>query len=254
MRPILLRWRGSTIHSYPAMLYLGLVFGLAGGNIAAKAAGLNSARVFLGMLLLLIPALAGSRLLFVARNWEIYRGQRQRIWRRGEGGADQYGGLLLAAALSVPLLDALDLPFWRFWDVATFTVLIGAIFTRIGCLLNGCCAGRPSEGPLGLYLPNHRGVWRRRIPTQLMEAALALLLLAGSVTAWGRLPFPGGLFLGVLAVYGGARIVLEVAREEQERLWGGVTVQQAISAGILLLSLALLVGVVQAGAEWGRTG
>lgn len=34
VRPVLLRWRGYTIWSYPAMLYVGLVAGVAAGNAA----------------------------------------------------------------------------------------------------------------------------------------------------------------------------------------------------------------------------
>jgi Prolipoprotein diacylglyceryl transferase/Concanavalin A-like lectin/glucanases superfamily len=80
-----------------------------------------------------------------------------RIWRRSEGGMAMYGGLIVTVPLSFPLLRAMQLPFGEFWDAATVTILLGMVFTRIGCLLNGCCAGRPTSAWLGLNLPDHRG-------------------------------------------------------------------------------------------------
>ena len=110
-----------------------------------------------------------------------------------------YGGLPIALLLSVPLLAALRLPFGAFWDVTMFTILVGMIFTRIGCLLNGCCAGRLSGTWLSAYLPNHLGVWNRRIPTQCLETGWAAVLLVCAMTIWQWLPFTGELFLVVTA-------------------------------------------------------
>ena len=38
---------------------------------------------------------------------------------------------------------------------------------RIGCLLNGCCYGEVTNGPLGVYLPDAYGNWAYRYPTQI---------------------------------------------------------------------------------------
>jgi phosphatidylglycerol:prolipoprotein diacylglycerol transferase len=224
------------------MLYLGLVLGIVAGNYAANLAGLNSAGVFTATLLLLVPALVGARLLYVASHWETYRREPARIWRRSEGGAAVYGGLPFSLLASVPLLRLLQLPFGAFWDVATFTILTGMVFTRFGCLLNGCCAGRPTEGWLALYLPDQQGVWKRRIPTQLLEAGWAWLLLLGAIVLWSRLPFPGALFLFCLAGYGVGRLLLESTREEQDRM-GGLTIHHFISVALVVLSVVIFIGV-----------
>jgi prolipoprotein diacylglyceryltransferase len=236
---VLFHRQGIKVYSYPAMLYLGLVFGVVAGNYAANLAALNSARVFVATVLLLIPALIGGRLLFVASRWEVYRREPERIWHRSEGGATMYGGLPFSLLASVPLLSALQVPFGAFWDVATFTILVGMIFGRFGCLLNGCCSGRPTEGRFALYLANHQGAWQRRIPTQLLEAGVAAILLAGAGAFWDRMPFPGALFLYVLASYGLGRFVLEPAREERDQV-GKIKIHRIISAVLVGLSLATL--------------
>ena len=128
MRRILFHWRGIKIYSYPAMLYIGLVFGVLGGTYGAIRHGLDPARICAAMLVLVLPALVGARLLFVATNWEAYRREPRRIWRRSDGGASQYGGLALSFLLSLPLLGGLGISIGAFWDAATLTILIGMIF------------------------------------------------------------------------------------------------------------------------------
>jgi phosphatidylglycerol---prolipoprotein diacylglyceryl transferase len=115
------------------------------------------------------------------------------------------------------------------------TILTGMILTRVGCLLNGCCHGRPSAAWCSLYLPDGRGNWRHRLPTQCFEAALAAVLLASALLLWHRMPFPGALFLFAVGGYCAGRLVLESLRDlpPGKRF----TVQHAISAAMLALSL-----------------
>ena len=240
MRPVLFVWRGLTIWSYHAMLYIGLVAGVMAGNGAAHAAGIDAFGVYVATLVLIPIALIGARLLHVASNWRLYRRDLRRVWNRSDGGAGMYGGLAIILPLSVPLLAALQLPFGAFWDVAAFTILVGMIFTRIGCLLNGCCSGRPSTIRGSMYLPNHLGVWERRIPTQCLEAAWAAVLLVSAIGVWHWLPFHGALFLIVTAGYASGRLVLESVREREP----GATkfnIHHVISAVMIILSLVVLV-------------
>ena len=240
MRRVLCLWYGVTIYSYPAMLYVGLVLGVLAGDIAAHRARLDAARAFVATLLLLFPALLGARLAFVVGRWRFYRRHPRLILARSEGGAAMYGALPLSLGASVPLLGALDIPFGAFWDVATFTILVGMLFTRVGCLLNGCCAGRATSSCWGVFLPDHRGVWARRIPTQPMEAAWTLALLAGALWAWARLPFEGALFLYLLGGYGLGRMALESGRESTAPgRW--LTPQHGVSAGLVVVAVVGLV-------------
>lgn len=238
VRRVLFEWRGFKLYSYLVLLYFGTLIGISAGTYAASRLGLPAARVYLAMLLLFPAGLVGARLLFIMAHWPIYRREPHRLWRRTEGGASLYGGLILFFLLSLPLLKFLEVPLGGFWDAASVTLLVGMIFTKVGCFLNGCCGGKPSSGPLALYLPNLGGRWRRRVPTQLLEAGLAALILAGLVGLWNRFPFGGALFLYTVAAYSLGRFWLEATRDEVE-IVGTLALHRIIS---LVLAAACLAG------------
>ena len=239
MHPVLFRWRGIAIHSYPAMQYVGLTLGVIAGNFAARFSGLDPFRVYVATILLLFPALAGARVLYIVSHWGLFRVNRRDIWNTRQGGAAQYGGILAAVPLSVPLLMALRVSFGAFWDVAGITIMVGMMFTRVGCFLNGCCAGRHSHSWIAMNLPNVRGKWEKRFPTQLLESGWAAVLLVTGILLWPSLPFHGALFLFIASGYALGRLVMESMRElgTASRRF---TIHHAISLLIIVSSLVAL--------------
>lgn len=211
MRPVLFHWRGRPVSSYAGLLAVGTVAGLAVGNVVARSEGLPSGRVYAAMLALFPVALVGARLAYVLGHPARFPDGGS-MFELSSGGQAMLGGLVIVP-VSVPVLAALGVSFWPFWDVGTFTILTGMVFARAGCLLTGCCSGRETSGTFGIVLPNRRGERRRRIPMQLLEGATAAALLA---VAWALLRAdlsPGSVFLVILAAYGVARAFLQGLRE-----------------------------------------
>ncbi len=239
MHRVLFRWKGLTVWSYPAMLYLGLCAGLIAENLAAHRTGVDAFRVFLATLILIPPAIAGARLLYVASHWKHYRHRPGSIWNRQEGGMAMFGGMPIMLLLSVPVLRVFDLGFWQFWDAASLTIMMGMSFTKIGCLLNGCCAGKPSRSPGALSLPNGSGVWENRIPSQPLEAAWAAAVFCVAMVFVGHLPFDGALFLIVAALYSVGRLALETLREHEPGS-GRIALGHAVSALTVISAIAIL--------------
>jgi phosphatidylglycerol:prolipoprotein diacylglycerol transferase len=242
MRRILFSVRGVPVWSYQALLYLGLVSGFYVMYAVAPNLGMSRARAAVAVLIMFAPAVAGARIWFVLDHWAIYRRDRSRIWRQSDGGMTLYGGLVLALVLSPALLAALGLRFAAFWDAATFTILVGMIFTRVGCLLNGCCSGRHSDGRLALRLPDHTGRWDRRYPVQLLELAAALVLLGGSAALLALAAPRGTIFAFALAGYAGARLAIDPLRERPPGIAAGRRV--ALAAFVACSVLASAVGWV----------
>jgi prolipoprotein diacylglyceryl transferase len=243
MRKILFRWNGLNVYSFPAMLYVGIVAGVFVGAQAAELSGVDPNRFAAASAILVAPALVGSRLLFVLTHWDVYRRDLSRILRHSEGGMAMYGGIILAVPLSIPLLRAMNVPFAEFWDAATFTTLVGMVFTRVGCLLNGCCSGRPTGAWWGFNLPDHRGIWRRRIPTQILEMTWAAAILCAAIFISDRKPSAGAIFCLAVVAYGTGRIlILEPLRNHDANREG--VVFQMMS---LFLMIAALVGIAFVG-------
>jgi prolipoprotein diacylglyceryltransferase len=115
-------------------------------------------------------------------------------------------------------------------------MLIGMVVTRLGCFLNGCCAGRATAGRLGFNLPDYHGVWKRRIPSQALEAIWGVLAIAAAALLWGRLPFEGAVFLFALGFYGLGRIILEPLRDRPDRV-AGLSLHRVLSAAFVAIAL-----------------
>jgi phosphatidylglycerol:prolipoprotein diacylglycerol transferase len=115
---------------------------------------------------------------------------------------------------------------------------------RVGCLLGGCCVGRPTRSRWGVWSSNrHVGV--RRIPVQLMESALAgalALLTVPAVLAWGT-SSDGAVFVAAVAAYTAGRQLLFPLREIPRATAHGRVVTLVV-AGALSLT-AVLVAVVR---------
>jgi prolipoprotein diacylglyceryltransferase len=206
---------GIRVYSYQALLYLGLVGGFYAMYLVAPRVGVPPPRGAAAALVLMIPALLGARIWFVAAHWPLYRGTPGRIWRRSEGGMALYGGLALSLIVSPAVLAAFGIPFASFWDAATFTMLVGMIFTRVGCLLNGCCCGRPTTGRFGMRLSDVAGRYERRYPVQLLEMACAVTLLAIALVMLAARPPAGSIFAVAFAGYGVCRLALDRLREPE---------------------------------------
>ena len=71
----------------------------------------------------------------------------------GIAGLNLYGGFSLRL-FSFYLYSEKRLPLLSTLDLFAPTVGLGLIFTRVGCFLNGCCFGTPTDLPWGVEFPN----------------------------------------------------------------------------------------------------
>jgi len=224
-----------SVPSFTAMLYIGYLAGLviASYSVVRKPEVESFA---LATLVMLVPALIGARLWFVLEHLGVFLESPSKIFRIRDGGVGLYGGLALTFVFSPLILQAEGLYFWRFWDGAAVVMLVGLIVTRFGCLMHGCCCGRETGGRLGMWLPNFAGQWRRRYPTQLIEAGCGVLILVVELWNRDRLPFSGALFLSATAAYAACRSVLELTRAEASSFEWQTRLNMAFSALLVVIA------------------
>ena len=169
------------------------------------------------------------------------------------GGLTYYGGFAGASAAAWYLLKADRFPFWKAADMAGMVVPIGLGFGRLGCLLAGCCYGKPWDSALALHFPGgspaSEGQWKEKLissmsheslavhPTQLYESlgsfAIALFLI---FYLHGRKRYDGQVFVAFVALYAGVRFVLEFVRADDRGGLIGLSTSQLV--GLVLLGVA----------------
>ena len=128
-------------------------------------------------------------------------------------------------------------------------VALGHVIGRLGCVMAGCCWGRPTGLPWGITFTDPfasanvgtpLGVALH--PTQLYDAGaeLAILVLLLATERKGR-PFPGRTFWGYLLLYAVSRFVIELFRGDPRGMVLGVSTSQFVSLVLGPLSLLMLV-------------
>jgi phosphatidylglycerol:prolipoprotein diacylglycerol transferase len=185
-----------------------------------RRAGIDPLHLSRLFLVILLTAVVGSRLLYVAEHAAAYAADPWRVVRLSEGGLSMYGGLGLALVASVLYARTIGVPFAVLADVCAPSLALGEALTRIGCFLNGCCFGIPSNLPWGVTFPDaspagHAFPDTALHPAQLYAALWSLLVLGLLVHGEQRRHRPGrvnGLFLVLQAA---GRLTLELVRHHE---------------------------------------
>lgn len=147
------------------------------------------------------------------------------------------GTLLLGAWL-------LELPLGPLLDVTAPGLLFAMAVGRLGCLLGGCCVGRPTTSRWGIWSSDRRlGI--RRLPVQIFESVFSAVLGALALAAVVLLPTSGtGLvLLATVAAYVLGRQFLFPLRSIPRATAHGRTVAMVVAAIVLVAAAsALLLG------------
>jgi phosphatidylglycerol:prolipoprotein diacylglycerol transferase len=197
--------------SWGAFVGLGIVVALL-----TQALLLARVRVAVGSvwLITLAAIVAGA---MSAKLW--YRLQ-YRARKRWDGWCIQ--GFIVGAGVTAILLLALfSVPVGVALDATAPGLLFGMTIGRLGCFFAGCCGGPPTAARWGVWSSDQR-IGARRVPTQLMEATLALILGLGVfLVMLLHGPAGGGLFVAGLAAYTlGRQGILRLRAEPRKTQWG----------------------------------
>lgn len=190
----------------PAYNFCALLAAMIGCALALPAllrTGLGLGRAIALLMIMTAAFLIGARLWNAAANPGNFQGALKWYSLR-LAGLSFYGGVLGAGAALIIAARQWGLSPWAGLDAMTVPGGVAFCLARVGCFLNGCCAGRATSGPLGVVFPSKAGYqqalseWlpflsasRAVHPTQLYEltgAALGLPLVFGwsRVCACGR--------------------------------------------------------------------
>lgn len=269
MLPVLFEIGPLKIHSYGLMIAVGFLAAVYFVRRDAVRRGYDP-NVFSDMAYILLPlGILGTRLAHIIMFPEDYSWSDPigwiAVWR---------GGLVFQGAIPVVLVFVVwylrrhQIPFWPAADMLFPYVPLGHAFGRIGCFLNGCCYGKPTDVAWGIparrvpwdvsqpaigspayldHLSRFSDVtlqshWSHAIhPTQLYSS-LGLLGIFGLILLLRRYwnPFPGFTMPAYFVLYGVFRFIVEFYRGDHNPVHVfGLTDQQIFSVAFALLGVAL---------------
>ena len=228
MHPILFWWHGEPHATYGVLVPLGYLIGVLWLRTQLKHHGAAPAELWGMIFTVLAGGVLGGKLGFLIVEWRDFVADPMSMIRTWSTGWVFWFGLLSG------MLAGLGYQWWHnrryrpraYLPVADYCVTalsIGHVFGRVGCLMEGCCHGRPTTMPWGIIftdpacsvmdsmkgLPLH--------PTQLYEAfgeAAAAFVLIGWVlpgTRAGKYRY-GTAFFGYLLYYSFLRFAGECFR------------------------------------------
>lgn len=176
------------------------------------------------------------------------------VWR---GGLAYYGGLIFASLFCIWFCRKHKMPVSRVGDLAAPAIAFGLFFGRMGCYFNGCCYGKETHGAFGITFPRWSSVWRAQLDaghisvaqgtipvhaTQLYEAIACLAISA--ILYYGVRPrkkHDWDVFASLLILYGIARSVIEIWRDDDRGVFFGViSTSQIISLPLVAIGLGLI--------------
>lgn len=199
---------------------------------------------------LIIAGVLGARLGYVIYHWSDFSDRLLDIINPFQSGQFGIVGLNLQGGLIGGLIAGLfylkwkKMPLAASLDAVVPAVGFGIFLARIGCYMNGCCFGTPTDGPFGVHFPEdsaaHSVFGTDAVhPTQLYSSAYGLLLMFGLMWVnrhWYRVGRSVGLFFIAEAAF---RLLIEPLRYYEEAMWIDVAgleiTYNVLAAGVMLL-------------------
>lgn len=234
MHPLICQIGPVSIYSYGLMLAIAVV--ICGYLFARDMALLGVSRdlafdfvfwvVFFGIL--------GARVFFVFLNISYFVDHLVEIIMVQQGGLSWQGGLVAGSVTAVVYVRRKKLPLLKMLDVAAPYAALGQAIGRIGCLLNGCCYGRPVSW--GMYFSVHHD---RLHPTQIYMTLglLALFIILRKVKK--VLSNDGQVFVCYLFGASFIRFFIEYFRADHVNTFMGLSIFQIVC--LILMGSSLYV-------------
>ncbi|MFC1667293.1 prolipoprotein diacylglyceryl transferase [Candidatus Omnitrophota bacterium] len=248
MYPIIAKFGPMTIYSYGLMVAIAFLLGVYVAGIEAARKDIKLDLVYDLVLYLAIGSLIGARVYYlIFFNPSIFVKDPASILKVWEGGLAIHGAILGGALVAILFSRLRRISFWKLADLVAPSIILGQAVGRIGCFLNSCCFGAPTESMFGVKFPKeslpyiaYAGL--RVHPTQLYEFTLNLI---GFFVLWSmrqKIKFDGGVFLLYLMIYSCIRVGISGLRGDSLYIWGtDLKTAQIVSGVVFVMALIVFI-------------
>lgn len=266
MHPDIVTFGPFSIRSYGFMLAIGFLTGILIATKRARKAGENPEHIYNLSIWLVISSLIGARLYYIITHFNEFRAEeglspfvryfqelKNMFWPVGSdgqvgiSGLILFGGLISATLVAVLYLKYYKLRISKYLDILAPSLGIGEFFTRIGCFLNGCCFGKPTESWVGVVFPEssaagyfYQGTALH--PAQLYSAfaGLAIFFILLALERYKR--FDGFTALLYFILYSLGRFIIDFFRYyESQMIITGISQNQLLSIFVFITASFVMV-------------
>lgn len=264
MHPTVFSCGPLAVRSYGFMLAVGFLFGIVFAAWRARRMGENPDHIYNLSVWLVISSLFGARLYYIIPHYEEFRAEgdhsliariaielRNMFWPVGSDGVvgisglTLYGGVILATVVAGFYLARHRLSVPLYMDILAPSLGLGEFFTRIGCFLNGCCFGHPTDSWIGIVFSEESAAGfyypdTPLHPAQLYNSFAGLFIFCALLLLERHKRFNGYTALLYFMLYAVGRFVIDFFRYyESEMLVGPFSQNQVISLVVFAIALSL---------------
>ncbi len=298
MKPVLFYIGDFAVHSYFFLLTIGFIVATIIGIIEFKKNGLSVKNFIDLAIVIVIFGMIGSRLMHIVAEdiphdvycskkldrcgpdpeklrkdggddviKEFNRGEKiikfyiahpSRMFNVFKGGLAYYGGFILGTTAALVFMKRRKMNMLFTSDTIGYGTAIGLFFGRMGCFLNGCCFGLPTESFLGVHFPKgsaafaemaNAGIVNRLkdsitppvLPTQLFESIFSLLLFFYLYLFLRKhKKYDGQIIIHFVLLYAIFRFVVEFFRNDNRGIFFGLLSSSQIISIVMIAGAILL--------------
>ena len=230
MHPNLFKLGPLEIHSYGLMLAISFLLGILLAMHRAKKQNIEPDRIMDISVVIVISAILGARFLYVIfhldefrNHWSDMINPFQSNGQIGIAGLTMLGGLLAALLFTLLYMKWKKLPILKITDIMAPSLGLGIFLTRIGCFLNGCCYGTPTNSCMGMIFSSESAAGYHFTnvpihPAQLYSSFYGLVIFLSLLLIERYKKFDGFLLYCFLILYGISRFIVDFFRYYEESM------------------------------------
>lgn len=212
LKPVLFTIENIPIDAYSVFVFLGIAIGAIIYFFQLKSDGIKNNNAMYIAIFALVGGAVGAKLPLLFMYWNKINANEVDIYLSGR---TIIGGLLGGAIGTFSAKKLFKIK-QRMGNQLAIPVAVGMAIGRIGCLLKGCCYGKPTNSVWGVDFGDNI----LRHPTQIYEMTFDFLLAGYLFWRKKQGVESGQLFTIFLNFYLGFRFIIEFIRVEQVAFWG----------------------------------
>jgi phosphatidylglycerol:prolipoprotein diacylglycerol transferase len=241
VHPIAFKIGSFPIYFYGLMMVVAYVVTLLTVRYTKKFEDLDTETAVDVTIYAILGGVLGARVLYVLLNFHEYLASPLQIFNVREGGLSWHGAMIGGLIGTLILAKIKKMPLGKITDYASVHTTLGLAIGRIGCFLNGCCYGKPSNLPWAVEFTGTRIPFHRH-PTQLYESILMIITFFFCLYWWRKKKFHGEMTCILFLSYGIVRFIVEFFRENTPNQYlFNIPISQAQYFSIVLIIICSII-------------